>query len=128
MLYIKLGSKKSENAAVFVRNSGTENKIGVNLRGSMKSAAKLKSIGEECIKILFYSMKDFENHLCKLEKNILNQLIYGSILNTKLKLKKPEGERILSEMAKQGLIRLTRDGHALTVLGKWYLSTKKQDG
>ena len=46
MLYIALGSKKSENAAVFVRNSGTENKIGVNLRGPMESASKLKSIGE----------------------------------------------------------------------------------
>jgi hypothetical protein len=73
-------------------------------------------------------MKDFENHLCKLEKSILNQLIFGSVLNTKLKLKKPAGERVLSEMAKQGLIRLTRDGHTLTALGKWYLSIKKQDG
>ena len=127
MLYIALGSKKSENAAVFVRNSGTENKIGVNLRGTMKSAAKLKSIGEECIKILFSSMKDFENHLCKLEEDVLNQLIHGSVLNTKLKLKKPAGERVLSEMAKQGLIRLTKDGHALTTLGKWYLSIKKQN-
>ncbi len=125
MLYIALGSKKSENAAIFVRNSGTENKIGVNLRGSMKSAAKLKPIGEECIKILLSSMKDFGNHLCKLEENLLNQLIHGSVLNTKLKFKKPAGERVLSEMTKQGLIRLTKDGHALTTLGKWYLSTKK---
>ncbi len=125
MLYIALGSKKSENAAVFVRNSGTENKIGVNLRGPMKTAAKLKSIGEECIKILLSSMKDFENHLCKLEENVLNQLIRGPVLNTKLKLKKPTGERVLLEMTKQGLIRLTKDRHALTTLGKWYLSTKK---
>jgi len=125
MLYIALGSKKSENAAVFVRNSGTENKIGVNLRGPMKTAAKLKSIGEECIKILLSSMKDFENHLCKLEENVLNQLIRGPVFNTKLKLKKPTGERVLLEMKKQGLIRLTKDGHALTTLGRWYLSTKK---
>jgi hypothetical protein len=127
MLYITLDSKKSENAAVFVRNSGTENKIGVNLRGTMKSAAKLKSIGKECIKILFSSMKDFENHLYKLEEDVLNQLIHGSVLTTKLKLKKPAGERVLSEMAKQGLIRLSKDGHALTTLGKWYLSIKKQN-
>jgi hypothetical protein len=125
MLYIALGSKKSQSAAVFVRNSGTENKIGVNLRGPKKSAAKLKSIGEECIKILLSSMKDFENHLCKLEEDFLNQLIHGSALNTKLKLKKPAGERVLSEMVKQGLIRLTKDGHALTIRGKWYLSIKK---
>ena len=41
MLYIALGSKKSENAAIFVRNSGTENKIVVNLRGPINSTAKL---------------------------------------------------------------------------------------
>jgi len=127
MLYIALSLKKSENAAVFVRNSGTENKIGVNLRGPMKSAAKLKSIGEECIKILLSSMKDFENHLCKLEEDLLNQLIHGSVLNTKLKLKKPAGERVLLEMAKQGLIRLVKDGHTLTTLGKWYLSIKETE-
>ena len=127
MLYIALGSKNGENGTVFVRNSGTENKIGVNLRGPMKSAGKLKSIGGECIKILLSSMKEFENHLCKLEVDLLNQLIHGSVLNTKLKLNKPEGERVLSEMEKQGLIQLTNNGHALTTLGKWYLSTKKQN-
>ena len=72
-------------------------------------------------------MKDFENHLCKLERSILNQLIFGSVLNTKLKLKKPAEERVLSEMAKQGLIQLTKDGHALTTLGKWYLSNKETE-
>ncbi len=125
MLYIVLNSKKGERAAVFVRNSGTENKIGVNLRGPMKSAAKLKYIGEKCIKVILSSMKDFENHLCKLEEDILTQLIHGSVSNTKLKFKKPAGERVLSEMEKQGLIQLTNNNYALTTLGKWYLSTKK---
>tara|TARA_B100000929_G_scaffold227063_1_gene183338 strand:+ start:47 stop:433 length:387 start_codon:yes stop_codon:yes gene_type:complete len=125
MLYITLNSKKGERAAIFVRNSGTENKIGVNLRGPMKSAAKLKYIGEKCIKVLLSSMKDFENHLFKLEEDILNQLIHGSVSNAKLKFKKPAGKRVLSEMAKQGLIQLTKNDHALTTLGKWYLSTKK---
>ena len=127
MLYIVLNSKKGERAAVFVRNSGTENKIGVNLRGPMKSAAKLKYIGEKCIKVILSSMKDFENHLCKLEEDILTQLIHGSVSNTKLKFKKPAGERVLLEMAKQGLVQLTNNGHVLTTLGKWYLSTKKQN-
>ena len=73
-------------------------------------------------------MKDFENHLYKLEEDICNQLSRGPIPNAKLKLKKPMGERVLSEMAKQGLIRLTKKGHALTTLGKWYQSTKDLDG
>ena len=125
MLYIVLNSNKGGHAAVFVRNSGTENKIGVNLRGPMKSAAKLKFIGEKCIRVLLSSMKDFENHLCKLEEDILNQLIHGSVSNTKLKFKKPVGNRVLLEMGKQDLIKLTENGHALTSLGKWYLSMSK---
>jgi predicted transcriptional regulator len=85
----------------------------------------LKYIGEKCIKVILSSMKDFENHLCKLEEDILTQLIHGSVSNTKLKFKKPAGERVLSEMEKQGLIQLTNNNYALTTLGKWYLSTKK---
>ncbi len=125
MLYIALNSNKKERAAVFVRNSGTENKIGINLRGPMKNASKLKSIGEKCSKVLLIHIKDFENHLYKLEEGVLNQLIHGSISDNKLKLKKPSKERVLSEMKKQGLIQLTKNGHAITTLGKWYLSTKK---
>ena len=125
MLYITLNSNKKDRAAVFVRNSGTENKIGVNLRGPMKSASKLKYIGEKCSKVLLFHIKDFENHLYKLEENVLNQLIHGPLSNNKLKLKKPAKERVLSEMKKQGLIQLTKNGHTLTSLGKWYLSTKK---
>ena len=125
MLYIVLNSNKGSHAAVFVRNSGTENKIGVNLRGPMKSAAKLNFIGEKCIRVLLSSMKDFENNLCKLEEDILNQLIHGSNSKTKLKFKKPVGNRVLLEMGKQDLIKLTENGHALTSLGKWYLSMSK---
>jgi phosphoglucosamine mutase len=125
MLYIALDLKKSEHASIFIRNSGTENKIGVNLRGPMKSASKLKSIGKKCNGILLSSMKDYKNRLCKLEEDVLNQLIHGSVPNTKLKLKKYEGARVLSEMVKQDLIQLTKNGHALTTLGKWYLSSKK---
>ena len=70
-------------------------------------------------------MKDFENNLCKLEEDILNQLIHGSNSKTKLKFKKPVGNRVLLEMGKQDLIKLTENGHALTSLGKWYLSMSK---
>ena len=126
MLYITLAKKNETQAAIFIRNSGTENKIGIHLRGQKKNAAKLKFIGQQCIKILLSSMKDFENYFYKLEQDIFNQLINGSIPKAKLKLKKPAGERVLSEMTKQSLIQLTKNGHSLTDLGKWYLSIKKQ--
>ena len=45
MLYISLVSPKGTQAGVFVRNSGTENKISVNLRGAKGDGASLKAIG-----------------------------------------------------------------------------------
>ena len=122
MLYISLNSKNGARAAIFIRNSGTENKIGINLRGSKKNAAKLKSIGQKCVKILLSSMKDHENQLYKLEQDIFKQLIHGPVPKANLKLKKIKSCRVLSEMAKQGLIRLTKKGYGLTPLGKWYQS------
>ena len=62
----------------------------------------------------------FENYFYKLEQDTFNQLMNGSIPKAKLKLKKSAGERVLSEMAKQGLIELTKNGHSLTNLGNWY--------
>ena len=127
MLYLSLTSKDGARGAIFIRNSGTENKIGVNLRGSKKDAGKLKSIGQQVIKILLSSMKDPENHLYKLEHDILNQLKGGSVPPDKLKLKKATGKRVLAEMIRQGLIGLTGKGYAITPLGKWYRSEQNRN-
>ena len=128
MLYISLTSKNSTRAAVFIRNSGTENKIGINLRGPKKNAVKLEFIGQKCVRILLSSMKDFESYLYKTEQDIFKQLITGPVVSSKLKLKKPTGERVISEMMKQGLLELTKKGYALTSLGKWYQSTRDRNG
>ncbi|MBJ78826.1 MAG: hypothetical protein CMH80_03785 [Nitrospinae bacterium] len=127
MLYISLTSKDGGRGAVFVRNSGTENKIGVNLRGSKKDAAKLKSIGQQVVKTLLSSMKDPENPFYKLEQDILTQLKGGPMQAAKLKLKKATGGRVLSEMTKQKLIGLTTKGYALTPLGKWHRSEQNRN-
>lgn len=127
MLYISLISKNDMRAAIFIRCSGTENKIGVNLRGAKSNASKLESIGQKCFKTLLSSVKDCENHLYKLEQNIFKQLIRGPVLNSNLKLKKPNGKRVLFEMTKQNLIRLDKTGYTFTSLGKWYQSTKDKN-
>ena len=120
MLYIALTHKSGARAAVFVRNSGTENKIGINLRGAKKNAAKLEKIGMHGIRILLSSMKDADNHLYKLELDVLKQVAGGSVPMARLKLNKSSGGRVLAEMAKQDLIKLSAKGYALTPLGKWY--------
>jgi phosphomannomutase len=124
LLYISLTSKLKNHAAIFIRNSGTEKKIGVYLRGSSSETKKLEPIGQKCVKLLLSSMKDCENNLHLLEQDIFKQLSSGPTIRTKLKLKKPLGDRVLSEMVKQNLIELTKKGYALTNLGEWYQSTQ----
>jgi hypothetical protein len=127
LLYISLISKLNKHAAIFIRNSGTEKKIGVYLRGSVNDTKKLEPIGQTCVKFLLSSMKDCDSNLYRLEQYIFKQLSSGPIIRNKLKLKKPLGDRVLSEMVKQNLIELTKKGYALTKLGKWYQSTQSMD-
>ena len=118
MLYISLSAGK---AGIFVRNSGTENKISINLRGSKSDAANLKQIGQETIKILFDELKNYDHHFYKLEWDALGQ-IESQFLNEKdLEIEKPSKTRLVNEMQKQGLIEMSSKGFRLTVLGKWYV-------
>ena len=118
MLYISLSAGK---AGIFVRNSGTENKISINLRGIKSDAANLKQIGQETIKILFDELKNYDHHFYKLEWDALGQ-IESQFLNEKdLEIEKPSKTRLVTEMQKQGLIEMSSKGFRLTVLGKWYV-------
>lgn len=126
MLYISLTSNNLTREAIFIRNSGTENKIGINLRGSKKNSSRLKTIGQKCVKILIASMKDVENYFYRLEQDIFKQLISGPVANVNLNLNKQNGRRVLAEMIKQNLIGFTKKGYTLTTLGKWYISIKNE--
>ena len=53
MLYIEFSGG---SAGIFVRNSGTEDKISINLRGSKSDASNLRQMGLEAIKILFTTL------------------------------------------------------------------------
>ena len=125
MLYVSLALKNGSRAAVFVRNSGTENKTSINLRGAKRDGPKLKKIGLLCIRILLSTMKDSNNPLHKMESAVLNQIAGRLIPEAQLKLDKESGSRVLTEMIKQGLISLTAKGYALTSLGKWYSAQQR---
>jgi phosphoglucosamine mutase len=118
MLYISLSAGK---AGIFVRNSGTENKISINLRGSKSDGAHLMQIGEETIKILFDELKNYDHHFYKLERDALSQIESQSLNEKDLEIEKPSKTRLINEMQKQGLIEINSKGFRLTVLGKWYL-------
>jgi phosphoglucosamine mutase len=119
MLYISLA--KGE-AGIFVRNSGTENKISVNLRGRKSDAAKLKNIGREILKLLFSQLKDPDNFFYKKELYILSQIACKPIMDEDLEIENQYKPRLLCEMKKQDLIKLGPKGNCLTPLGKWYIN------
>ena len=118
MLYISLAGGK---AGVFVRNSGTENKISVNLRGRKSDASKLKKIGLEVIKLLFSLLKDPGNALYKMELYALSQIASQPMTDEKLEVKNQYRLRLIDEMKKQNLIQPGPEGNRLTPLGKWYI-------
>lgn len=118
MLYISLAEGK---AGVFVRNSGTENKISVNLRGRKSDARKLKKIGLEVIKLLFSLLKDPDNALYKMELYALSQIASKPVTDEKLEVKNQYRLRLIDEMKKQNLIEPGPKGNQLTSLGKWYI-------
>lgn len=118
MLYVTLAPRrgaKTKTGGIFVRNSGTENKIGVNLRGDRRDARKLKSIGERIVRILLSTLKDRQNRFYKQELEILQQIKRRQEIAASLEA------RILHEMQKQDLIRLAPKGFQLSPRGKWYI-------
>jgi phosphomannomutase len=127
MLYIALkpGSDNNVTAGIFVRNSGTENKISVNLRGDKGEAKRLKTIGENAIRLLLETLKDTGDRYYKLELDVLSQLALHPVPEDALILEKRSRTRVIAEMGKQKLIELTAKGYRLTARGKWYIASGK---
>ncbi|MFQ5715541.1 MAG: hypothetical protein ACE5GQ_00405 [Nitrospinales bacterium] len=129
MLYISLTedspADKTNGAqrasAIFIRNSGTENKISVNLRGERGKRAKLKTLGEDAIRFLFATLKDKNNSFYKNEMALALQLKGKPLKERQIVLDKAIRTRLLAEMQKQGLIQPAAEGYRLTARGKWYL-------
>ncbi|MBT6346601.1 MAG: hypothetical protein HOJ49_07675 [Nitrospina sp.] len=121
MLYISLTEGK---AGLFVRNSGTENKISVNLRGRKSDASKLKKIGAEVLKLLLFQLKDPDHLFYKMELSALNQIASQATTDKALEVKNQYKTRLINEMRKQHLIQLSPKGNRLTALGKWYLNAQ----
>ncbi len=120
MLYLALTfGEKKRPAAIFVRNSGTENKISVNLRGARGDKNFLCRAGEEGVRLLMQEMKDPGHSLYQIEKSLLDKINSAPL---------KEGEvgpdpapRVLMEMGKQGFTTHSAKGYRLTPRGTWYL-------
>ncbi len=125
MLYLNLSvispTGKLDQASIFIRNSGTENKIGVNIRGAKRLKKHLGFLGETATRQLISEMKDSQNEFCKMEWDTVNNLYGQKIPEEEILVSPDKRSRLLVEMKKQQFIELTGRGYGLTQRGKWYV-------
>ena len=109
----------AQRAGIFVRNSGTEEKTGVNVRGSLEDAEALVAVGEAAALYLAREMKDRDHAMARAEKGVLEALADGPRAAGELPI--PDDvhrERLLEEMAnKEKVIRACAAGFERTQLG-----------
>ncbi len=120
MLYLAVVEKDgAQRDGIFVRNSGTEEKTGVNVRGPREDAEALTRIGEEALLYLVRAMKDASHPMARAERAVLEALAAGPLPAASLPI--PEGvhrERLLDEMAnKEKVIRAVAGGYERTPWG-----------
>ncbi|MEK6710308.1 MAG: hypothetical protein AABZ64_06995 [Nitrospinota bacterium] len=119
-------------ATIGVRNSGTESRIGISLRGPAGWGEALAAAGGAALREILARMKDEDSPHARAEGALLRSLgkapREASALDAELG-RGAEGrfgaavrpDRVRREAARGGLIEETREGWALTGLGRWYL-------
>jgi phosphomannomutase len=122
MLYLALRDETGSIAgSIFVRNSGTEDKIGISLRGPQSLESTLVKVSDEAVLFLMREMKAKGNPMAKAEgevlKNIRDGLEVGEIERDGVNF-----HRLITEMEiKQKLITRGGAGYKLTGLGERYI-------
>jgi len=120
MLYLAVDAPDgTQRAGIFVRNSGTEEKTGVNVSGSVEDADALAAIGEVALLYLSAHLKDHGHAMAKAERAILEALQDGIVADASLPI--PDGvhrERLLLELEhKEKVLRAVDGGFERTARG-----------
>ena len=109
LLYLAMrDADGNQNAAVFVRNSGTEDRTGVSVRGRLEDSEALTSIGILAAGYIAGSMKDRANPMALAEQEVLAALKEGPILFEDCPVNQGvDKERLFREMVSHNLITQT---------------------
>ena len=86
MLMIRVFQHNLPVAMVYVRNSGTEDKLALYLRGSSKLTKQLDSLAKKIYGYLMISFKNKNSLMARAEKSILRSLRNESKQTIELKL------------------------------------------
>ncbi|VAX18944.1 Phosphomannomutase [hydrothermal vent metagenome] len=128
MLYISIETGDF-SASVYVRNSGTENKTGVNVRGPYNQSDILMALGEAVLRALTPLIKDMSDPMAVAEMELIEKTSVGggAPADPLCGLSRPEYEQLLKETGvKQGYLTGAFPGSLLSDRGKWYLESIKR--
>jgi len=147
MLYIALEDNGEQVGALFARNSGTEPKTGLYLRGAENLSTKLEEIKEQSLCYLYSGLKDWESPLVKAQVKVLSALdrasdsgvtargIQGLTLSypgKNLPVHISSDELLDVSTIKEGIMVLSSAGYKITPKGKIMLTLaenlKKDEG
>jgi phosphomannomutase len=127
MLYYKIVVAGDHVGSLFIRNSGTEDKTGLNLRGSADMARPLADIGERVIRGLLVEMKDRDKPMARAEWRLLVEADAGAAPGRIEGVNDEAYQHLLNEVGvKQGLLTNPAPGAKLTERGRWYLSRRDE--
>lgn len=112
-------------ASVHVRNSGTEDKTGITVKGSVEDRDLLSGLVEFIFKELAVKLKKTDHPFCAAQNKLVRLLYPDRVMsrNDWPQDLPPKGspDRLLKEMGKkEGMIRETESGYQLTDIGRWY--------
>ena len=140
MIFVALTPKGSDSilGSVFVRNSGTEEKTGVNVRGPKELTGALDAVGDLTRRRLLTSLKSSRSAYAKAEAMLLAELLKREAEGESLSAGEAANrladespgvipERLLLEMCNQELISVESPSKPsavirLTPLGRWYIT------
>lgn len=122
--------------AVYVRNSGTESRTGVVMRGPQEWAQKLSAAGEEVLREILRRMKDMDAPGARAEASLLKALREREMdaQAADAHLDSDAGTRfgapvhaagVRKEVLRGGLAYEEAGVLGITPLGEWYLEQKK---
>ena len=107
---------------VYVRNSGTEDKLALYLRGSSKLTEQLDSLAKKIYGYLMISFKNKNSLMARAEQSILHSLSHETRQTIEFKGQEFEEvpiDRLLHEMSfRQKLIKKDKGMWCITDLGR----------
>ena len=122
MLMIRVFKHSFPVAMVYVRNSGTEDKLALYLRGSNKLTEQLDSLAKKIYSYLMISFKNKNSLMARAEQSILHSLSHETRHIIELKEQEFENvpiDRLLHEMSsRQKLIEKDKGIWRITNLGR----------